>query len=106
MNPFACHMKKGRFGVESKAPSFNLGILGLTFGEIDGVFSIHTYLQQGRQGGVLDQGDDLVADGRNDALDHLEQGDPEEDLAAGHAQHLSGLPLAHGHPLDAAAEDL
>ena len=40
------------------------------------------------RGGVLHQGDELVAHG-DDALDHLEQGDLEEDLALGHAQHLA-----------------
>ena len=58
------------------------------------------------QGGILDQGDDLVAHGGNDALDDLQQHHPEEDLAAGHTQHLTGLILALGNGFDAAAVDL
>ena len=56
-------------------------------------------------GGVLHQGDDLVGHGGHNALDHLQQGNMEEDLALGHAQHLTGLLLALGHTLDAAPED-
>ena len=58
------------------------------------------------QGGVLDQGDELVAHGRDDPLDHLQQRHLEKDLALGHAQHLAGLILAFGDGLDAAAVDL
>ena len=58
------------------------------------------------QGGVLHQGDDLVGHGGHDALDHLQQGDVEEDLGFGHAQHLACLLLALRHSLDAAPVDL
>ena len=47
-----------------------------------------------RKRGVLDEGDDLVAHGRQDALDHLQRRDAEKDLGPGHAQHLPGLGLA------------
>ena len=57
------------------------------------------------QGGILHQGDDLIAHGGHNALDDLEQNHPEEDLAAGHAQHLPRLPLAHGDALQAAPVD-
>ena len=57
------------------------------------------------QGRVLHQGDDLVGHGRQDPLHHLKQGDFEEDLAAGEAQHLTGLPLTRRDGLDAAPVD-
>ena len=54
------------------------------------------------QGGILDQGDDLVGHGGHNALNHLEQGDLKEDLLLGQSQDLRGLPLARRDPLDSA----
>ena len=48
----------------------------------------------------------LVAHRRDDALDDLQQRYLEEDLALGHAEHLTGLILAVRDGLNAAAEDL
>ena len=59
-----------------------------------------------RQRGILYQSDDLIGHGRNDALDHLQQSDPEKDLGPGHAEHMSGLLLPDGNALDAAPVDL
>ena len=59
-----------------------------------------------RQRGILHQRDDLVAHRGQDAFDDLQERDLEEDLAPGHAQHLTGLGLAFRHILDAAAVDL
>ena len=43
---------------------------------------------------------------RDDALDHLQQGNVAEDLELGHAQHLARLLLALGNALDTAPVDL
>ena len=76
-----------------QAAAFHVGVAGegqLVHGDDPG------------QRGILHQGDDLVGHGGHDALNHLQQGDLEENLALGQAQHLAGLPLAHRDPLDAA----
>ena len=57
------------------------------------------------QRGILHQCDDLVGHGGDDALDHLQQRHLEKDLALCHAQHLTGLPLAYRHALNAALID-
>ena len=56
-----------------------------------------------RQGGILDQGDDLVGHGRNDPLDHLQQGDLEEYLSPCHTKHQPRLFLTDRHSLDPSA---
>ena len=58
------------------------------------------------QGRVLHQRDDLVANRRHDALDHLWQHDVEEGLRLGIPQDLGGLILAAGDGLQAAAINL
>ena len=55
--------------------------------------------------GVLDQGDGLVAHGRQDAAHHLRQHDAAHGLAIAHAQHLGAFVLAPVNGLDARAED-
>ena len=57
------------------------------------------------QGGVLDQGDDLVGHRRKNPFDDLGQYDFEEGLEPAVAQNLSRLVLAHRHGLDAASVD-
>ena len=57
------------------------------------------------QGRVLHQGDDLVAHGRQDALDDLGQHNLREGLGLGIAQHRGRLVLAAGNGLDARAVD-
>ena len=58
------------------------------------------------QGSVLDQGDGLVAHGRQHPLHHLRQHDAAQRLQIGHAQHLAAFVLAAVDRLDAGAEDL
>lgn len=58
------------------------------------------------QGCILDQGNDLVGDRGQNALDHLGQNDLEEGLAPGVAQHPGGLILACRHRLDPAPVNL
>ena len=50
--------------------------------------------------------DKLVAHRRDNALDDLQQRYCEENLALGHAEHLTGLVLTARDTLNAAAEDL
>ena len=59
-----------------------------------------------RERRVLHEGDDLVADGGNDALHHLRQDDAEERAPAPQAERLRGLPLPDLDGEDAAPVDL
>ena len=59
-----------------------------------------------RQCGIFNKVDKLVAHRRDNALDDLQQRYLEENLALGHAEHLTGLILAARDTLNAAAEDL
>ena len=58
-----------------------------------------------RKRGVLHEGDDLIAHGRDDALYHLKQRDLEEDLRLCHAEDFTGLALSLRDALNAAAVD-
>ena len=59
-----------------------------------------------RQGGILDEGDDLVGHRRHDTFDHLQQGDAEEDLLLRQTEHLTRLMLTDRHSLNASSEYL
>ena len=59
-----------------------------------------------RQCGIFNKVDKLVAHRRDNALDDLQQRYLEENLALGHAEHLTGLILTARDALNAAAEDL
>ena len=58
------------------------------------------------QGGVLHQGDDLIAHRRHNTLDHLQQHHLEEDLCLRHTQHLAGFILTRCNGLNATTVDL
>lgn len=64
------------------------------------------YRDRERERRVLHEGDDLVADGGDDALHHLRQDDAEECAPAPQAERLCGLPLPDLDGEDAAPVDL
>ena len=57
------------------------------------------------EGGILCQGNQLIAHSGGDALYNLHQDDAEKDLGFGHAQNLPCLMLSLGNALQAAAVD-
>ena len=58
------------------------------------------------QSRILNQGDDLIGERGNDALDHLLEDDLEKDLCLAHTKHVPRLVLTLRYAFNTAAEDL
>ena len=58
------------------------------------------------EGGVLQHGDEVVADCRHDDAERLWGDDPAEGCSAGHTERGGSLTLAERHRLNARTEDL